>query len=196
MGLEQARQRPDIWGRLVESAVCMELLARHLTHSNRHPQIHYWNNGQKEVDYVLTAGQDLLALEFKADKTSAMCRDWARLPASFQRPDRRLWARAGFRWPLGCRRCDRCVPRDERKRRGYRCSFTARSSATRHSMPPPENQAALSAGRTPRCCKALNSCCSCASLGWVAKPWAATVMARVSSPMQRSTRTHCPQVTA
>ncbi len=44
----------------------VELLARHLTHNTRHPQTHYWNNGQKEVDYLLTAGQDLFALEVKS----------------------------------------------------------------------------------------------------------------------------------
>jgi hypothetical protein len=38
------------------SAVGVEPLARHLSHNHRHPQIHYWNNGQKEVDYLLTAG--------------------------------------------------------------------------------------------------------------------------------------------
>jgi predicted AAA+ superfamily ATPase len=66
VGLLQVRQRPEIWGRLVESAVGAELLARHLTHSNRNPVIHYWNNGQKEVDYVLSTGQDLWALEVKS----------------------------------------------------------------------------------------------------------------------------------
>ena len=57
---------PDVWGRLAESAVGTELLARHLTHSSRHPLIHYWNNGQKEVDYVLRDGQTLHALEVKS----------------------------------------------------------------------------------------------------------------------------------
>lgn len=66
VGLQAARQRPEIWGRLAESAVGAELLARHLTHSSRHPRIHYWNNGQKEVDYVVNEGQDLLALEVKS----------------------------------------------------------------------------------------------------------------------------------
>ena len=66
VGLQAARQRPEIWGRLAESAVGAELLARHLTHSSRHPLIHYWNNGQKEVDYVVREGQDLLALEVKS----------------------------------------------------------------------------------------------------------------------------------
>ncbi len=35
-------------------------------HSSRHPLIHYWNNGQKEVDYVLHQGQSLQAIEVKS----------------------------------------------------------------------------------------------------------------------------------
>ena len=66
VGLQAAQARPDVWGRLAESAVGTELLARHLTHSSRHPVIHYWNNGQKEVDYVLRDGQNLQALEVKS----------------------------------------------------------------------------------------------------------------------------------
>ncbi len=66
VGLQAAQARPDVWGRLAESAVGTELLARHLTHSSRHPLIHCWNNGQKEVDYVLRDGQTLHALEVKS----------------------------------------------------------------------------------------------------------------------------------
>jgi hypothetical protein len=66
VGLQAAQARPEVWGRLTESAVGAELLARHLTHSSRHPLIHYWNNGQKEVDYVLRDGQSLQALEVKS----------------------------------------------------------------------------------------------------------------------------------
>ena len=43
-----------------------ELLARHLTHSSTQPCIHYWNDGQREVDYVLAQGAGLLALEVKS----------------------------------------------------------------------------------------------------------------------------------
>ena len=66
VGMQAAQARPDVWGRLAESAVGTELLARHLTHSSRHPLIHYWNNGQKEVDYVLRDGPTLHALEVKS----------------------------------------------------------------------------------------------------------------------------------
>ena len=66
VGLQAALACPDVWGRLAESAVGSELLARHLTHSSRHPLIHYWNNGQKEVDYVLRKDATLQALEVKS----------------------------------------------------------------------------------------------------------------------------------
>jgi predicted AAA+ superfamily ATPase len=66
VGLQAAQARPDVWRRLAESAVGSELLAQNLTHSSRHPVIHYWNNGQKEVDYVLRKGSTLQALEVKS----------------------------------------------------------------------------------------------------------------------------------
>lgn len=64
--LPSLKQQPEQWGRLVESAVGAELLARHPNHHSSHPSIYYWNNGQREVDYVLQTGADLLALEVKS----------------------------------------------------------------------------------------------------------------------------------
>ena len=64
--LASLQQQPERWGRFVESAVGAELLARHLTHLSTQPCIHYWNDGQREVDYVLQQGPDLFALEVKS----------------------------------------------------------------------------------------------------------------------------------
>lgn len=64
--LASLQQQPERWGRFVESAVGAELLARHLTHQSTQPCIHYWNDGQREVDYVLHQGPDLFALEVKS----------------------------------------------------------------------------------------------------------------------------------
>ena len=64
--LASLQQQPERWGRFVESAVGAELLARHLTHQSTQPCIHYWNEGQREVDYVLQQGPDLFALEVKS----------------------------------------------------------------------------------------------------------------------------------
>jgi len=57
-------------------------------------------------------------------------------------------------------------------------------------------QAALRAGAMPSCCNAKKASCKARSLGWLARPWAAAVMARSFSLLQRNTRTHCPQVVA
>lgn len=64
----RTRATPDLWGRWVESAVGAELLARHLTHSSTQPLIHYWNDGNKEVDFVLRSGSALFALEVKSGR--------------------------------------------------------------------------------------------------------------------------------
>lgn len=64
--LASLKQQPEHWGRLVESAVGAELLARHLDHHSSHPSLYYWNNGQREVDYVLQTGTDLFAMEVKS----------------------------------------------------------------------------------------------------------------------------------
>lgn len=64
--LASLHQQPERWGRFVESAVGAELLARHLTHQSTQPCLHYWNDGQREVDYVLQQGPDLFALEVKS----------------------------------------------------------------------------------------------------------------------------------
>ncbi len=66
--MAQARGRPEVRRRLVESAVGADLLARYLKHSIRQSQLFYWNNGQKEVDYILNSGGELWALEVKNGK--------------------------------------------------------------------------------------------------------------------------------
>jgi hypothetical protein len=112
----KTRQRPDTWGRLVESAVGVELLARHLTHNNRHPQIHYWNNGQKEVDYVLTTGQDLLALEVKSGQNPGHVSGLEAFARQFPEARPLIVGRGGVSWRLGCKEMDRFVPCDDGKR--------------------------------------------------------------------------------
>lgn len=66
--LASAQASPERWGRLVESAVGAELLARELTHSPTHPVVRYWNDGQKEVDFVLSQSGQLFALEVKSGR--------------------------------------------------------------------------------------------------------------------------------
>jgi len=64
--LARLRATPELWGRITESAVGAELLARHLEHSSAQPRIHYWREGQNEVDYVLRHQGELFALEVKS----------------------------------------------------------------------------------------------------------------------------------
>jgi uncharacterized protein len=66
---ERVRSTPELWGRLVESAVGAQLLARHLTHSTTAPVIHYWREGQREVDFVVRDESSLFALEVKSGTT-------------------------------------------------------------------------------------------------------------------------------
>ena len=63
---ERLRNTPELWGRITESAVGAELLARHLEHSSTQPLIHYWRNGHDEVDYVLRHQGELFAFEVKS----------------------------------------------------------------------------------------------------------------------------------
>ncbi len=64
--LQRLRATPELWGRITESAVGAELLARHLEHSSTQPLIHYWRDGTSEVDYVLRHQGELLAFEVKS----------------------------------------------------------------------------------------------------------------------------------
>lgn len=65
-GFQRLRATPELWGRITESAVGAELLARHLEHSSTRPLIHYWRDGGNEVDYVLRHQGELLAFEVKS----------------------------------------------------------------------------------------------------------------------------------
>ncbi|MDD5479124.1 ATP-binding protein [Rhodoferax sp.] len=64
--LNRLRATPELWGRITESAVGAELLARHLAHSSTQPQIYYWRDGVNEVDYVLRQRGELFAFEVKS----------------------------------------------------------------------------------------------------------------------------------
>ncbi|MGC3986456.1 MAG: AAA family ATPase [Pseudorhodoferax sp.] len=67
-GFAQLRATPEQWGRLVESAVGAELLARKLTHSSTQPALYYWHEAGREVDYVLPDGRELFALEVESGR--------------------------------------------------------------------------------------------------------------------------------
>lgn len=79
-GFDELRTRPELWGRLVESAVGVHLLA---TAKAEGIEVRYWNVGAKEVDYVLASGNRLAAIEVKssvAESISGMREFKARYP--------------------------------------------------------------------------------------------------------------------
>lgn len=60
---EQFRNDPEKWGHLVESAV-----GAHLVNSAQGSgiKVHYWRDGNEEVDFVLTNGEKTIAIEVKS----------------------------------------------------------------------------------------------------------------------------------
>jgi uncharacterized protein len=60
------RDRPDRWGRLVETAI-----GNHLYRGAQEAlmSLNYWNDGNLEVDYTLRAGDRLTAIEVKSGRT-------------------------------------------------------------------------------------------------------------------------------
>ncbi len=64
--LDRLRATPELWGRLTESAVGAELLARNLLHGSTQPLLHYWRDGRNEVDFVLQKAGELFAMEVKS----------------------------------------------------------------------------------------------------------------------------------
>ena len=64
--LEQARTDREFWGRLVESAV-----EAHLANAAAAGacQIFYWRDRNREVDFVVSAGRTLTAIEVKSGRT-------------------------------------------------------------------------------------------------------------------------------
>ena len=59
----EIRSRTDIWGHFAESAIGAHLQA---TAKKDNIEVHYWNVGAKEVDFVLRKGQKLAGIEVKS----------------------------------------------------------------------------------------------------------------------------------
>ncbi len=61
--LDTATSAPELWGRFVESCVGTHLI-NHSILCNF--QVHYWRDGNDEVDFVLSMGDELCGLEVKS----------------------------------------------------------------------------------------------------------------------------------
>ena len=66
LSLSEAKRQPDIWGRIVESAV-----GAHLINSSAGTpiRVYYWRESADEVDFVLQRGTSLMAIEVKSGRT-------------------------------------------------------------------------------------------------------------------------------
>jgi predicted AAA+ superfamily ATPase len=64
---EKLRNDPKEWGRFTESAIGAHLINCGMRHRFN---VHYWNKGNLEVDYVIEKAGDFVALEVKSGKES------------------------------------------------------------------------------------------------------------------------------
>lgn len=60
---QETRIDPKRWGRLVESAIGAHLLNASVTEKL---QLHYWRDGNNEVDFVLEKGNEIIGIEVKS----------------------------------------------------------------------------------------------------------------------------------
>jgi len=63
--IEEAKQEPDHWGRLVESAVGSALANRII---GQNIELFYWSSRNREVDFVLSRKNELVAIEVKSGR--------------------------------------------------------------------------------------------------------------------------------
>jgi hypothetical protein len=86
LSFEGARQDREYWGRLVESAV-----GAHLYNSSlgTNTELYYWRHANQEVDFVLRAGEAVVAVEVKSGRRRAKLPGFDAFAKSF-RPKRVL----------------------------------------------------------------------------------------------------------
>jgi predicted AAA+ superfamily ATPase len=65
LDLEEALRKPEFWGRLVETAAG-NYLANTIQGTNL--ELTYWAGRNREVDFVLSRGQDIVAIEVKSGR--------------------------------------------------------------------------------------------------------------------------------
>jgi predicted AAA+ superfamily ATPase len=59
----QTFQEPNLWGRIVESAVGTHLIGKSISENYK---LYYWREGDCEIDFVIEYGEKLLGLEVKS----------------------------------------------------------------------------------------------------------------------------------
>ena len=86
MTFRQALEDRAVWGRLVESAV-----GAHLANAAAMGDcdVHYWRDRNREVDFVVKAGNSLLAMEVKSGRATGTLPGMAAFSKAF-RPTRKM----------------------------------------------------------------------------------------------------------
>lgn len=64
--LNDIKQSPDLWGRLVESSVGAYLVNASIGTAI---EVFYWREGHREVDFILRQGKNVVAIEVKSGRT-------------------------------------------------------------------------------------------------------------------------------
>jgi hypothetical protein len=86
VALDDAKRQPDLWGRLVESAVGAHLINGSVGTPLR---VHYWREASGEVDFILRKGKWTTAIEVKSGRRRDSLAGIARF-AELYRPQRKL----------------------------------------------------------------------------------------------------------
>lgn len=86
LSLEETRRTPELWGRLVESAVGAHLLN---TAQGSTIEVTYWRERNWEVDFVLSQGRKLVAIEVKSGQARASLPGMEAFDRAFK-PSRKL----------------------------------------------------------------------------------------------------------
>jgi predicted AAA+ superfamily ATPase len=73
LSVEEVKMRPDFWDRLVESSVGAAL-ANGIR--GRSLELSYWSSRNREVDFVLSCGDTVIAIEVKSSRKKQVFREW------------------------------------------------------------------------------------------------------------------------
>ncbi len=93
LGFERTRANPELWGRVVESAVGAHLANGALSGDY---ELHYWREASREVDFVLRRGQETLAIEVKAGNHRTSLPGMAAFEKAFGRTKKLLVGTGGI----------------------------------------------------------------------------------------------------
>lgn len=86
MSISEARRAPDVWGRLVETAVGSHLVN---TAQASDIEVFYWRERNREVDFVLRRGRRLTAIEVTSGRRKSSLSGLAAFTTEFK-PTRTL----------------------------------------------------------------------------------------------------------